>query len=295
MPRARILAALALLACAPPPSPHSGGGAAALRLVTWNVHDLFDEVDRLSPPGDQDTVPSPAAVEAKLARVGAVLRRLDADAVMLQEVENLPLLERLAQGPLAGLGYRAYLIEGRDPRGIDVGLLSRLPVEALRSHLDDRAADGGFLWARDLLEAHLGGAARPIVLLGAHLASRLDPAADARRAQQAARAREIMAAVQAETPGALVVLLGDLNDLPGSAPLAALLGDRALADLGATLPQEGAWTWWGGGAEERIDYALLAREDLTSVSGVAVGGGVDVAAASDHRPVVVDVWLDLTR
>lgn len=295
MLRALVLVLAAACGAAPAP-PATPAGSPALRLATWNVHDLFDEVDRRTPPGDADPVPSPAEVEAKLARVAGVLGEIGADVVVLQEVENLPLLERLAGADaLRWLGYEAHLIEGHDPRGIDVGLLSRLSTRELRSHLADRAPDGTWLWARDLLEAHLAGAARPLVVLGAHFASRLDPSADARRAAQAARARELLDAARAAEAGAVVVLVGDLNDVPGSPSLAPLLADGALLDAGAALAPGGGWTWSGRAGEERIDYALLAREDAGLVSGVSVAAGPAVAGASDHRPVVLDLWLEAPR
>jgi endonuclease/exonuclease/phosphatase family metal-dependent hydrolase len=290
----RFIALLALLAgCGADPASAARPPAAPrslLRVATWNVHDLFDEVDRTSPPGELDTVLSPAEVEAKLARLGRVLARADADVVVLEEVENLALLQRLAAGPLAGGGYAAYLVEGFDPRGIDVGVLSRAPVVRYVSHLEDRDVDGAHLWSRDCVEVHVGGAARPVVLLGNHLVSRLDPAQDGRRARQAARVRAIADALRREDPARLVVVLGDLNDVAGSAALAPLLADGALLDVGAALAPDVAWTWSGGGARERIDYAAVPREDAAAVADAAVLAGDDVAAASDHRPLIVDLW-----
>lgn len=288
MPRLLALG-LALVACAPPAAP--APPTSALRVVTWNVHDLFDEVDDAEPPGDADTVLAPADVAAKLARVGGVLLRLDADVYVLQEVENVGLLERLAAGPLAGLGFRAFLQEGFDPRGIDVGVLSRVPV-AWVTHLDDRTPGGGRLWARDLAELHLQVGARPLVILGGHFVSRLDPSEDSRRELQARRARELADDLRADPARPVVLVMGDLNDLPGSAALRPLLEDGTLFDLGGTLPEAEGWTWSGGGARERIDYALLPREDEETVTRVEVVAGPDIAAASDHRPVLVDLWLD---
>jgi endonuclease/exonuclease/phosphatase family metal-dependent hydrolase len=86
------------------------------------------------------------------------------------------------------------------------------------------------------------------------------------------------------------MVLGDLNDLPGSAALAPLLVDGAFVDLGASLPPAEAWTWSGSGERERIDYALVRRGAAEAIAGVAVLQGEDVAAASDHRPLVVDLW-----
>jgi endonuclease/exonuclease/phosphatase family metal-dependent hydrolase len=282
---------LVLLACAPPAALEPRSAPSTLRVVTWNVHDLFDEVDDTAPPGDGDTVPSSAGAAAKLAQVGEVLSRLDADVYVLQEVENLGLLERLAAGPLAGRGYLAALREGFDPRGIDVGVLSRLPVKWV-SHLEDRGADGGLLFARDLAEVHLGLDARPVVILGVHLASRLHPSEDARRLLQAERVREVADQLRAGPGHPVVLAMGDFNDVPGSATMRALLGDGALVDLGATLPEADSWTWSGGGARERIDYAIVPGEDGAIVTRVEVVAGPEIAATSDHRPLLVDLWLD---
>ena len=89
-----LLPLAALLAgCGPSaPRPEVRAPSAVLRLATWNVHDLFDERDRLASPGELDALPSAEEVELKLERVAAVLEALDADAVLLQEVEDLPLL-----------------------------------------------------------------------------------------------------------------------------------------------------------------------------------------------------------
>ena len=290
MPRV-LAAALVLLACAPPTAYEPEATTPALRVVTWNVHDLFDEVDETAPPSDADTVLAPAEVEAKLARVGGVLSRLRADIYILQEVENISLLQRLADGPLAGGGYRAALREGFDPRGIDVGVLSRATVRWV-SHLDDRTPGGSLLWARDLAELHLDGAPRPVVILAGHFVSRLDPTQDERRQLQARRARELADELRDTAEHPVVLVAGDLNDVPGSPALGPLLDDGALVDLGSELPQADAWTWSGGGARERIDYALLPREDENLVTRVEVAAGPDVTAASDHRPVVVDLWVD---
>lgn len=289
----RFLALVTALAscAAPEPAPAPGEAASpALRIVSWNVHDLFDEIDRTAPPGNEDTVATPAAVEAKLARVGAVLDRLDGDVLVLQEVEGAALLERLAAGALRGRGYRAWLREGRDPRGIDVGVLARVPFEVGPTHLDERGQDGGWLWSRDVVELRLAVGSRPLTVLGAHLVSRRESWQDGRRLEQAARLRVLAEDAARGTGQPAVLVLGDLNDLPSSAPLAGLLSGGWLADLGARLGAAEGWTWAGGGARERIDYGLLSAADVALVTRVGVEGGVDVAAASDHRPLVIDLW-----
>ncbi|HZZ86531.1 MAG TPA: endonuclease/exonuclease/phosphatase family protein [Anaeromyxobacteraceae bacterium] len=274
--------------CGPPEPAAPAPGSVRLRVATWNVHDLFDESDD---PLTEDPVPRHATVERKLARVGAVLARLDADVVVLQEVEHLGLLERLARGPLAPLGYaHLHLVEGRDPRGIDVGVLSRLPFTRLVSHLADRDASGGHLFARDLAEVHLSVAGREVALLGAHLASRREPQ-DALRAAQAGRVAEIAGALLDASPGALVLVAGDLNDGPAAVPLWPLLGDPRLADPAAALPASLSYTYSPPRYRGRLDYLLVSRNALDWLSDLEVVGGADVDAASDHRPVVIELTV----
>jgi endonuclease/exonuclease/phosphatase family metal-dependent hydrolase len=76
------------------------------------------------------------------------------DILCLQEVENREVLERLRTGYLAAAGYRAsILIEGDDPRGIDVAFLSRFPLHG-DAHLHRAArARGEGNDVRGILEA----------------------------------------------------------------------------------------------------------------------------------------------
>jgi endonuclease/exonuclease/phosphatase family metal-dependent hydrolase len=283
--RKALFAAL-LLACTGQVSSRPARGA-ALRVATWNVHDLFDAEDRLEPPGAEDDVTSPAEVDAKLATVAAVLRRVDADVVFLQEVENGPLLALLA----ARAGYPHHrLVEGFDPRGIDVAALSRLPLDDYVSHLGERDEEGRPLWSRDCVELHVGGLPRPFVLVGSHFVSRLSDDGT-RRAQQAAAMRAIADEIARTRPGALVLVGGDLNDEPGDPALAALLEDGAWGDAAAALDPESAWTWSGRQGFLRLDHLLVPRADAAAVLRAEIVGGEDVAAGSDHRPVVVDLWL----
>lgn len=290
--RSVLLSFLLLGACGPA-APRTGGWStdppAVVRVVSWNVHDLFDEV---ADPGTLDPAIPLAVVEARLDAVAAVLRRLDADAVLLQEVERLPLLLRLA----ARAGYpEARLLEGNDPRGIDVALLSRWPVTRYLGHAAERGADGRLLWPRDAVEAQVAVGRARLVLVGTHLSSHLSDPDGIRRSAQAARLRELAGAAVASQPGALVLAGGDLNDDAAAPALAPLFGDGGWLDgVGVTAPEAAAsgafaWTWSDGRVREALDHLALpaARRGLLLAGWVADGPGV--AAASDHRPVVLDL------
>jgi endonuclease/exonuclease/phosphatase family metal-dependent hydrolase len=278
---------LLLSACGTSAPPPRGRGAAVVRLASWNVHDLFDEVDQTEPPGALDEVARADEVEARLAGVAAVLARLDADAVLLQEVETAGLLARLA----ARSGYpEARLLEGNDPRGIDVALLSRLPVLAYQGNAGDLAPDGRLLWPRDAVEVVLEAGGRRLVVLATHLSSRLSDPVGARRALQAARLRELAEAAVARWGPAVALAGGDLNDEADALALAPLLGDGAWVDAVAAAGTE-RWTWSDGASRAALDHLAVRAADAGALLAAGVEAGADVAAASDHRPVVVDLLL----
>ena len=261
-------------------------------LVTWNVENLFDSWDD---PYHEDEVTAPTP-RARRAALGAVLRYLDADVVCLQEVENRGLLEDFVAEQLPGRGYAVVLLEGNDGRGIDVAVLTRLPLLGVATHRHDRfpleaeGDDADEAWfQRDLLEVRLG-APLDATVFTAHLKSQLGgEEADALRLAEARAAAAVAAARLAADPEARLLLVGDLNDVPGSDPLVALAGTGApLRDLcrdhdrPSYLPER--WS-------SRLDHVLVSPAAVAlAPDGAHV---VDLAAAgvpadaSDHLPVLV--------
>jgi predicted extracellular nuclease len=263
-----LLALLAVGGCAG--APPRGD---ALRVATWNVENLFDE----EPPGERRTA---GEVAEKLERLGAALRALDADVVALQEVENDAVLARLAEGPLRARGYRRCLVDGPDER--EVAVLARVPVTGCAARAEPRT-----LFSRPPLEVHLDAGGRRVVALVVHLKSKVGVNTHLLRARQASRVRAIADEVRASHPDALVLVAGDLNDLPESDPLAPLLADGAWVDVGAGLPLDAGWTYLYRGRRERIDYLLVPRDAPIDATPLAAPNAPP--EASDHRPVVADV------
>lgn len=136
--------------------------AQSVTLMTFNVENLFDTEDDAG-KNDATYLPldrkqddahragcnaitvqrwrdqclywdwSEQVLEQKLRVVADAILQLNngrgPDLVVLQEIENMRVLERLRRDYLAAAGYRpAILLEGRDLRGIDVAFLSRLPL-----------------------------------------------------------------------------------------------------------------------------------------------------------------------
>lgn len=175
--------------------------------------------------------------------------RMNADVLAVQEVENLAALREF--NAKLDAPYRfVSLLEGNDPRFIDVGLLSRLPIGSATSNrwVPDPAHPSSFLFSRDLMAVEILNNSRDEVLFTiwvAHLKSKfVDPKLtdpkdikeaneknEKRRKRQAKATHDIIEAYH-NVDSDPFILCGDFNDHPGSEPLEPLLdGDLGIADV----------------------------------------------------------------
>ncbi|MBI3927545.1 MAG: endonuclease/exonuclease/phosphatase family protein [Armatimonadetes bacterium] len=262
-----------------------------LRLATWNVHNFFDETD--DPYADE--VPSPSAVEAKMDALASVLRRLDADVLGLQEVEKRDLLQRLIDTRLKELGYGYFVLEeGNDQaRGIDVALVSRVPLKRVLSHKNlvlPRVAGTpqGYRFSRDCLEVHLGGELPMVVMVNHFKASGgrgTERGSDAKRRAQALGVAQLLS----DQEGARVAVLGDFNDAYDSWSLEPLR-ERLLDPLGHLSLEQG-YTLRYRGRPMILDHILINEALAPCVDRKSSGvyRSAEVRAASDHFPVYLEL------
>lgn len=276
-----------LVSCAPGPGP----SPTSVRIATFNAHDLFDDQQ----DGDEAVVP-PATYAAHMRAVARVLDLLDSDIVVMQEIENVRVLERLRAVEAASLGYaHAILVPGNDPRGINIGVLSRLPFDSVASHTNDvfPGTDGSYTYARDCLELHRTCGSQDLVLLAVHLKSKAVPDDPDRRLAEARHTRFLADSISASDPSAAVLILGDMNDVPDSPPLVAIEGPepRSYADAARFLP--GAWTYDYGGVPQLIDHQMMSprARPMLDPGSVAIPHGVTIDSASDHAPLAATYVL----
>ena len=207
----------------------------------------------------RDTLPNEAQ-----HNTAAVIKAIDADIQCVVEVEDRLTLERFNNALLKGQHAYPYnlLIDGNDPRGIDVGLLSRFPFAAVNTHVFDRVhkTSKSRIFSRDCLEVELILPAKDrLFLLVNHFKSQgygTQASCNARRKAQANRVAAILRRYDLKKD--LVVVAGDFNDRPKSAPLAGLLRTRNLFDVLAVQfadPRD-RWTYKD---KSQLDYLLVSR------------------------------------
>ena len=204
-----------------------------------------------------------------------VIQAVNAHVLCLVEVEDRHTLDRFDRLTLgrwkASFGHN-LLIDGNDPRGIDIGLLSRFPIRSVRSHIADvTSLRKATIFSRDCPEFEVAlPDGRSLWVLGNHFKSQgygMQKANDAKRKLQAERVRELLS--RFDLTRDLVVVAGDLNDSPSSAPLKPLLTTPGLYDvLKSPLHKGPSWTYHDG--RQQIDFLLVSEALFASLKSVGI-------------------------
>lgn len=231
-----------------------------VRIASLNVENFFPV------GGDLDGGPVTADeyADKRDSIVAAISRRLAyPDIVAVQEVVDRTILEDVA----AQLGsYTAYLEEGNDNRGIDVGFLVRrstLRVESV-TQLGKDATESipgtscsditGNLFDRPPLELAVKSGPFRLRVLTNHFSSKSAP--DTCRDAQAAFVRDRVQTLENE--GRHVVVTGDLNAFEDETPLGVLEGpETTLDNLWDTVPAELRYSFAFQGKLQTLDHILI--------------------------------------
>jgi endonuclease/exonuclease/phosphatase family metal-dependent hydrolase len=262
-----LIMVLVVLVAAAGSTPAYGQEFRTVTLMSWNVENLFDTEDDPGNPFDDTFLPNavkearteheahcrrfndiPAFArecieidwtEEKLARklqaIADVIRavRPQPDVIIMPELENPAILSRLNSQFLTGLGRTTEIELGTTvtdlDRGIDVGILSRLPpASSPKAHKVNFGGDANLCRAtRDVVEAPLtlpGG--RTLHLYAVHFPSGGNPI-DCRE-----RAMRTLNRLSSTVPSdAIAVAGGDFN----------FPCNEAQGDLFERLLSEGRW------------------------------------------------------
>lgn len=157
-------------------------------------------------------------IQIKLRNIGQVIRFVDQgqgpDNILLVEVENESILNRLVKDQLENLGYQTVvLIEGPDLRGIDPAFISKFPLISKKLHIipyadPDPERLKGAKRSRGILEVVVRVPnGKSLTFLVGHFPSQSNPTEW--RAQAIQHAKKLMAQYQKE--GRAVIFGGDLN------------------------------------------------------------------------------------
>lgn len=274
-----------------------------LRLATYNVEN-YGLANRLTEAGYREDYPKPETAKRALR---TVLRRINADIVVMQEMGPKAYLEELRRDlKTEGLDYpHVHLAEAGDPDR-HVALLSKRPLVWVTTHgnLQFNYLKRKETVKRGLLEAVVATEAGEVTLFALHLKSRLtdepeDPLSANRRAAEATAIRNYVLKQFPTPPTARFVILGDFNDVKSSQALRFMQkrGETLIAHALPAADSRGeSWTYVLKREEtySRPDYILVSPLLKSAVKGDAakIEDGEGVRDASDHRPVWVELVLE---
>lgn len=304
-----------------PPYPRNprARNAGEMTVAAQNVLRLFDSTND---PVIGEPVTNPAVYAARLAALSTYIRaNLGApDVLALSEVENLSTLNDLAariNADEAGLNYTAYLEEGNDIGGIDVGFLVRDTVAfesatqlgAGDTWIDITTGQPDPLNDRPpflLRGSYIGnGAAFPIAVIAVHQRSLIGVETSARvRAKRQAQAENLAAhinALQTAEPGLRIVVTGDFNAFEfndGYVDVMAILTSSAsLTNQVLSVSADDRYSYNHEGAAQVLDHSLTSSALNPYVRAMQFAHVNSDAPASsgrvsDHDGVVLFVMTD---
>jgi endonuclease/exonuclease/phosphatase family metal-dependent hydrolase len=249
------------------------------------------------------------------------IKQMDVDVLALQEVEDMDTLRYFTEHELGGLYPHLMLIEGNDPRLINVAVVSKYPLGKATTW--QTAVDPNLpterVFSRDLLQIDIQSPDyhHLFTLFVNHLKSHYVPFTENQdEGQKAANERRRL---QAETaaliiekqlrPDAAYIVLGDMNDAPDSAFLRPLMDNfdlklvNGLANAEQTRPAPKTsapipttiWTHRFKPAGEPAQYTLFDQIWLSpslapKQTGAFIGRRTKMGGdGSDHDPA----WVEL--
>jgi len=299
----RLLAAILLLTLttllatgqeAPAPAP-----TGPFHAMFWNVANLFDAVDDPETEGKDRS--DPKELKERLRRMRSVVSRVNwgegPDVLLLAEVENAEMIR-----DIVGRGYEVVFDKGRDTRGLNVGMATRLPVVS-SEYLDPKTT------GRTILHAVLSvGSKEKLHVYALHFKSKFNraTATEETRSDEETRSTEArflqthVTALLKEDPSANLLIMGDFNENHRDSlfrrdllTVALRRGDRLprsgdddhrLLNLGGALQQ----SYPGGGTAYYHPHWSIFDNILVSEA-MVLRGGLETSAKEAHIAVSWDL------
>ncbi|NCA75803.1 MAG: hypothetical protein EOM90_05670 [Alphaproteobacteria bacterium] len=208
--------------------------AKSFKIVFYNTENIFDTIDDPT-RNDEDFLPGSKVAwtseryNRKLQQVARVLSAIDSTDlpafIGLAEIENKTVLEDLIRvQELQRGGYQTILVEGNDPRGIDVAALYRPGKLSLAGYKSLPLA-ASFQTRSALYIKVLDQQRNTFHIFINHWKSREGSAekTEPKRVENATFLKQYIDSVQHADPQARIILMGDFNDEPVNKSISEVL------------------------------------------------------------------------
>ncbi len=272
-----------------------------LSVLTWNVEHFVDEFDNpfiRNPMEDK-----PKEVSKRIDLLTDMLKKIDADVVVLEEFESRALAMKIAKEKLAGMGYRFFAGTESPDWYMNVVIMSKLPLGMSYSYGNIFTPIAGFKDSLGRAETQNNINARIIsaevrakanfsfILTGVHLKAGRSKRDTASRAGQVRLMHAQSKRFLKEDKNTNLLLLGDFNATPQSDEFKLLLSGDKKVQFIDPLANTTVFSHPAEKPSWRIDHILPNKNMYKFLvpNGVKVAENLDMKALqqiSDHLPVV---------
>jgi len=201
--------------------------------------------------------------EMERSNTAKVIKTVKADLMCLVEAEDKPTITSFNSQLLHSKYKYNILIDAFDPRGIDVGVYSKFEFGGVWTHMYDMK-NNKRVFSRDCLEVEVHISENKVLyLLCNHFKSKgygVTSTSNDKRKAQAERVAEILKN-EYDLNNDLVVVAGDFNDTPDSAPLKPLMDVAGMKDvLEMQFPGDASRRWtYHYKSNQQIDFMLVSK------------------------------------
>ncbi|MDP2796309.1 MAG: endonuclease/exonuclease/phosphatase family protein [Methanoregula sp.] len=245
------------------------------------------------------SVKKTALKDESVNNIARVIADLDADIISLIEVEDRLTLKGFHDDILypeflrpAGKEHYPCImsIQGNDGRGINVAVMSRVPINWMQSHVHERTGKNTPVFSRDCLEVNFALTPDvPLHLLVNHFksmgySSPGDPQGNKRRLVQTTRVAELLD--EHNLKKEYVIVSGDFNSCATSPSLAPLLTKAGMYNVSEELPAGERGTYRTG--KDQLDYIVVSGAMKEKLSAVHIERRGIYTARGSHYPTVTN-------
>ncbi len=176
------------------------GATQSVTLLSYNVKAAFD-----------DTVRAARQSERIADVINLALAPATPDIIILQEIEGRAPIEELIENWLIGRRYQSAALSPPIAGRLQIALISRYPIQALRYHGVYRAT---FPLLRGILEAQLEINGNPLYLFMVHLKSKREGAQETEplRIAMVEALQQRLRVLLKHDPEAAIIIAGDFNE-----------------------------------------------------------------------------------
>jgi endonuclease/exonuclease/phosphatase family metal-dependent hydrolase len=273
-----------------------------ISVVTWNIEHFVDEYDSPYIDNDRENDP-PENMEERRTLFADAIKSIDADIVVLQEVESASYMQSFADEHFPDLNYRYFTGRESNDWYMNVVVMSRIPLGMLYSYanpdsyivdiLDDdgRIQRQNFTNNRMLSVDVLVNQDYSFLLTGLHLKAGRGERNENWRIGQIDLLRDHFEYLTAVHPDKRMLIAGDLNILPGDREFLHLLGDNNTPQFVDPLAGVDSFTHTSDNPVRQLDHLLpneTMMEDMVPGSAEVIFpfDPDTMRIISDHLPVI---------